>query len=184
VDTSACRTAAVPESLVRGEVRRLVEELDRAEGRFRQRAAPRVEIDAQGIHVALRFVIVIDNFADPDLNIDFVIGLRVRDGAVEAFYKSFSVDVDWPWWVTVISAGASEIVESVIAGRIEQGLKPQLLAEINKLVERFVSQLPRSLRLHSITSAQDEIRVTACPANGVAPFLVEAPASITADAVG
>lgn len=57
-----------------------------------------VEVDARGIKVALRFRVAIDNFADPDVDVDFTVGLRVRNGAVDAFYQSFAVDVDWPWW--------------------------------------------------------------------------------------
>lgn len=113
VDTSACVTRPVPESLIRSQVRSAVAKLDAAEPKLSQRSDPRVEIDANGIHVALRFKLAIDNFADPNIDVDFTIGLRVRNGSVEPFYKSFAVDVDWPWWVTVITAGVSKICRGV-----------------------------------------------------------------------
>lgn len=172
VDTSACISGAVPESLIRSQVQQVVDELDRASGRFSQRSAPRVEVDARGIHVALRFRVAIDNFADPDVDVDFTVGLRVRNGAVEAFYRSFAVDVDWPWWVTVVTVGASKIVEEFLDGKIEDALKPKVLAELKAQLDAFVDRLPGNLRIHTVGLSDNEIRVTACPAGAVTPFLV------------
>lgn len=172
VDTSACISGGVPESLIRSQVQQIVDELDRASSRFSQRSAPRVEVDGRGIHVALRFRVAIDNFADPDVDVDFTVGLRVRDGAVEAFYRSFAVDVDWPWWVTVVSVGASKIVEEFLDGKIEDALKPKILAELEAQLDAFVDRLPGSLRVHTVALRENEIRVTACPGGAVTPFLV------------
>jgi hypothetical protein len=172
VDTSACVTRSVPESLIRSQVRSAVAELDAAESRLSQRSDPSVEIDADGIHVALRFKLAIDNFADPNIDVDFTIGLRVRNGSVEPFYKSFAVDVDWPWWVTVITAGVSKIVEEFIDGRIEARLKPAILAAVKEQIDDLVDQIPGDLRLHSLSLAENEIRVTVCPSGGDTPFLV------------
>ena len=163
VDTGACLTVAVPESLIREALRGAVDAIDKAAGKFRQRALPRVEVDTGGIHVALRWVLAVDNFTDPNVDIDFTIGLWVRNGAVEPFYRHFSVDVDWPWWVTVVSAGATKIVEEFVDKRVERDVKPRMLAEVTNRLDGFVSQLPGNLRLHAIAMAQDEIRVTACP---------------------
>jgi hypothetical protein len=163
VDTSACVTRAVPESLVRSQLRSAVAKLDAAEPRLSQRSDPRLEIDADGIHVALRFKLAIDNFADPDIDVDFTIGLRVRNGSVEPYYRSFAVDVDWPWWVTVITAGVSKLVEEFIDGKIEGRLKPAILAGLKDQLDALVAQIPGDLRLHSLSFAENEIRVTVCP---------------------
>ena len=176
VDTSACISANVPESVIRSQLQAVIDRIDAASSRFKQRAPARVEIDAQGIHVALRLSVSIDNFADPDVDIDFTIGLRVRNGAVEASYTRFDVDVDWPWWVTVVTLGASKIVEEFLDDRIEKALKPQILAEVRKQLDTFVDQLPGDLVLHTVMAAQDRITVTACPAGPTLPFLVLAKA--------
>lgn len=172
VDTSACISGGIAESLIRSQVQQVVDELDRASSQFSQRSAPRVEVDARGIKVALRFRVAIDNFADPDVDVDFTVGLRVRSGAVEAFYQSFAVDVDWPWWVTVVTVGASKIVEEFLDGKIEAALKPKILAELEAQLDAFVDRLPGNLRIHTIALSDNEIRVTACPAGAVTPFLV------------
>jgi hypothetical protein len=173
VDTSACITQAVPESVMRDQVRSSVDELDAAEPRISQRSAARVEVDATGISVALRLKIAIDNFADPNLDIDCKVGLQVRDRGVDAFYRSFAVDLDWPWWVTVVTAGVSKIVEEIIEDKIEAQLKPAVLAGLEERLDAMVDLIPGDLALHSLQLATDEVRVTVCPArSGVGPIVV------------
>ena len=172
VDTSACLTRPVPETVIRSQVRSAVAKLDAAEPKLSQRSDPRVEIDANGIHGALRFKLAIDNFADPNIDVDFTLGLRVRNGAVEPYYKSFAVDIDWPWWVTVITAGVSKLVEEFIDGKIEARLKPAILTGVKDQIDKLVDQLPGDLRLHSLSLAENEIRVTVCPGGPHTAFLV------------
>jgi len=172
VETSGCITVTVPESTIRDAIRRAVDEIDRAESRFSQRSPARVEIDPDGIHVALRLKVAIDNFADPDVDVDCTIGLRLRAGAVEVYLRRFTVDVDFPWWVTVVTAGVSKIVEEFVDGTIERRLKPRLLQQAQAQLDALVAQLPSNLRLQALAAVQDGLRVTACPAGARPPFLV------------
>jgi hypothetical protein len=164
VDTATCLTVPVPESLVRDQVRAVIDAIDAASGEISQRSAAKVEVASTGIAVALRLKAAVNNFADPDINVDFTIGLRMRNGAVEPFYKSFSVEVDWPWWVTVVTLGVSEFVEGVIADKIDNAARPLILDAVKGLLDGLVAQLPPGLALHSLQLVTDEIRVTACPA--------------------
>jgi hypothetical protein len=172
VDTSACLTRPVPEALIRTQLRNAVAKLDAAESKLSQRSDASVEIDANGIHVALRFKLAVDNFADPNIDVDFTIGLRVRNGSVEPFYKRFAVDIDWPWWVTVITSGVSKIVEEFIDGKLEAKLKPAILTGVKDQIDKLVDQIPGDLRLHSLGLAENEIRVTVCPGGPHTAFLV------------
>jgi len=172
VDTSRCISGAVPESLIRLQIQRAVDALDQADDRFSKRSEPRIEVDAHGIHVALRFKLALENFADPSVDIDFTVGLRVRSGSAEPFYRRFAVDVDWPWWVTVVTAGVSKIVEEFIDEKVEGALKPRVLNELRNQIEGFINLLPGDLRLHMLGLAENEIRVTACPDGDDVPFLV------------
>jgi hypothetical protein len=172
VDTAACISGAVLENRIRSEIQRAVNELDQAEDRLSQRSDPRVEVDAGGVHGALRFKLAIDGFADPNLDVDFTIGLRVRSGSAEPFFRSFAVDVDWPWWITVVTAGVSKIVEEFIDQKIEDSLRPRILDELKQQITDLVNELPGDLRLHTLNFAQDEIRLTACPGGDNTPFLV------------
>jgi hypothetical protein len=172
VDTRACLTGTVPESLIRTELQQVVRALDQGESRVSLRSDPRIEVEDDGIHVALRFKVAIDNFADPDLDVDFTIGVRIRNGAAEPFYRRFAVDVDWPWWVTAVTAGASKIVEEVVEDKIEDGLKPQILAEVKAQIDALVDRLPGELRLNALRFSANQISITACPPGDQTPFLV------------
>jgi hypothetical protein len=172
VDTSSCTSASVPESLIRTEVQKVVRALDAAESRFSLRSDPGVEVKPGGIVIAVRGKLAIDNFADPDIDLDLTVGLRVRNGAVEPFYKSFAVDVDWPWWVTVISAGVSKLVEEFIEDKIENVLRPGILKALKQSLDAFVDHIPGTMRLHSLSLVENQLRVTVCPATGTAAFLV------------
>lgn len=163
VDTSACVTVPVPESLVRDQIRDVIDTIDAATAEISQRSAAKVEVVNGGISVALRLKAAVNNFADPDLNVDFTIGLRMRNGAVEPFYKSFSVEVDWPWWVTVVTLGVSEFVEGLIADKIDDAARPLVLQAVKQLIDGMLAQLPDGLRLHSLQLVTNVIRVTACP---------------------
>lgn len=168
VNTAACVTVPVPESTVRTAVRDVVDAVVASSRPLSQRSAAQVEVVPGGITVALRLKADVPSFSDPDINIDFTLGLRIQNGAVVPFYRSFSVDVDWPWWVGVITLGASEFVEDLIEDKIENAAKPQILQAVTQLLEGLVSQLPGSLRLHSLQILNGSIRVTACPATAQA----------------
>jgi hypothetical protein len=172
VDTNACISSGVPESLIRSEIQRVVDTLDQANDRFSKRSDPRVEVNTDGIHGALRFTLVINNFVDPNIDVDFTIGLRVRSGTAEPFYRRFAVDVDWPWWVTVLTSAVSKIVEEFLDEVVEDMLRSQILDEVRQQIEGLVNQLPGDLRLHTLNLAENEIRLTACPGGGDTPFLV------------
>lgn len=172
VDTTRCVSGSVPETLIRSQVERAVDQLDAASKQISKRSDPRVEVKSDGIHLALRFTAAIDNFPDPKIDIDCVIGVRLRRGSVEPFYTSFGVDVDWPWWVTTITAGASKIVEEFIDDKVEGKLKPLMLSQLKDQVNAIVTQLPGDLQPHTISLAENEVRVTACPGAAQVPFMV------------
>lgn len=164
VDTSACVTVPVPESTVRSAIRGVVDALDAATDELSQRSAAAVEVAPDGIAVRLRLEAKVDNFADPNIDVDFKIGLRMRNGTVEPFYRSFAVDVDWPWWVTVVTLGVSKFIEELIEDKIENGARPLILQSVRDLIDGLLDQLPDTMRLHSLQLLTDQIRVTACPA--------------------
>lgn len=172
VDTSACVTVPVPESLVRSAIRGEVDALDRERNDVSQRSPARVEVTTRGIEVGLRLGLAIDNFPDPDIDIDLTIGLRLRNGSLEPFYRRFDVDVDWPWWVTVISAGASKVVEEFMDEAVEDRLRPLILDAAKERIDALVDQIPGDMRLHSLQVRDGEIRVTACPGETDNRFLV------------
>lgn len=120
-----------------------------------------VEVEVAGI--VLRFTINIDNFVDPDLDVDCTIQLQAQNGDVVPTYRSFSVDVDWPWWVTGLSLGVSKIVEEVLEDKIEGQLRPQLLGAVHDAFSAYLALITPTHRLFSVTTVTNQINFTVCP---------------------
>lgn len=163
VDTSGCFSGSVPEADVRSTVQAVVTNFAASSDRIDQRSPAGVEVEAAGIVLRLRFTINIDNFVDPDLNIDCTIQLQAQNGDVVPSYRSFSVDVDWPWWVTGITLGISEIIEAVLEDQIEGQLRPQLLEAVHDALSAFLAQIPPTHRLYSVTTVTNQINFIVCP---------------------
>jgi hypothetical protein len=183
VDTSACLSVSVPESRIRADLDSTIRQVLEANHELSQRTDPRVEVDAKGIHMALKFALAIDNFSDPNIDVDFTLGLRVRNGAADPFYQNVAIDIDWPWWITVLSAGMSESITEVVENVVEALLKPQILEKVRDLFGTQVQQLPRALQLHALRLAPNEIVATACPPGRQMPFIV-LPTVASHEAVG
>lgn len=166
VNDSACRITSIPESVVRDQIIRAVDasiqEFNQSSSNdLSKRSQTQVEIDNLGIAIKLRLSASINNFPDPDLNVDMKIGVGVGPGnTVSVFYRSFSVDVDWPWWVTAISLGITKIVEEIVEGRIEGKIKNQILDTLRTQINAATKLIPGVLT--SIQTLQDELRLKIC----------------------
>lgn len=163
MDTGGCFSGSIPEADIRQRVQDALAQQISASSRLSERSPASVEIDANGIAVMLRLKISIENFADPDLNINFTIGLRGADGRAVASLSNFGTQVDWPWWVTVITLGVSEIIEGVIENEIEGKVKPELLNAVQELLDDNLLIIPPTHRLFSIRTVTDGISFTVCP---------------------
>ncbi len=166
VNDSTCRITSIPESLVRDQIIRAVdasikEYNDSSSNDLSKRTQTQVEIDNTGITVRLRLKAAINNFPDPDFNVDMKVGVGVGPGnTVTVFYRSFSVDVDWPWWVTSISLGITKIVEEIVEGRIEGNIKNRILDTVRTRINEAARLIPGVLT--SIETLQDELRLRIC----------------------
>lgn len=166
VNDSSCRLIPIPESAVRSQV---ISAVDSKIQEFNQtssndlskRSETKVEVDPSGISIKVRLKAAINNFPDPDLNVDMKIGVGVGPGnTVVVFYKSFSVDVDWPWWVTAITLGITAIVEHIVENIIEDKIKNGILDALKTQINAVTSQIPGTLA--GIETLQDEVRIKIC----------------------
>jgi hypothetical protein len=164
VDTSGCFSGAVPEGDIRSQVQSVVTAFAAASSRIDERAPAGVEVEPAGIVMRLRFNINIDNFVDPDLDVDCTIQLQAQNGDIVPTYRSFSVDVDWPWWVTGLSLGISKIVEEVVEDKIQGELRAQLLQAVDDAFDGFLALIPSTHRLYSVTTVTNQVNFTVCPA--------------------
>lgn len=162
VDQSQCLIRSVDEATVRQMLRTLIE-TNLAGTPLSQRSPASVEIDRSGIAVKLRLKVAVDNFFDPNLNVDMVIGVSASSSNVVVAYRSYSNDLDWPWWVTGITIGISKLIEEIIESKIEQTVKPLILQKLKEQIESFISMIPATHRLVSLTTEANEIMGLVCP---------------------
>lgn len=163
VDTSQCLIQSVDEETVRQMLQNLIE-ANLAGSPLSQRSPANVEIARNGIAMRLRLRIDVPNFFDPDLNVDMVIAVSAANNNVVVSYRSYSNDVDWPWWVTGITLGITEFIEGAIESRLERQVKPLILQHLKDLIESYLRLIPPTHRLHSLTTEADEIRGLVCVA--------------------
>jgi hypothetical protein len=166
VNDSSCRTTFIAEGLVRQQIiqavdRNIQEYNQTSSNDLSKRSETQVEIDSTGIIIRLRLKAAINNFPDPDLNVDMKIGVGVGPGnTVSVFYRSFSIDVDWPWWVTGISLGITKIVEEIVEGRIEGKIKSSILDGLRAQINTATQLIPGVLA--GIQTSQDAIQLKIC----------------------
>ena len=172
VDSSNCRLIEIGEDLVRpGVIQSVDEELaaynanpDNSSRKASKRRETVFEVENEGLIVKLRLKVALNNFFDPDVDIDAKIAVGISpEGEILAFYRSFSVDVDWPWWVTGITLGISKIVEEFADGFVEGLLKQRILDGILQDLEARVGLIGT---VGSVETAQDKILVTVCSTSG------------------
>mgnify|MGYP000218047527 CR=1 FL=1 len=162
VDKSQCFIQSIDEATVRQMLQSLIES-NLAGSPLRQRSPANVEIDRKGIAVKLRLKVSVPNFFDPDLNIDIVIGVSAASNSAVVSYRSYSNDLDWPWWVTGITLGITKLIEEVIESRIERGVKPLILQKLKEQIDSFIRFIPPTHSLHSLTTEDNEVRGLVCP---------------------
>ncbi len=164
VDTDACSRVELPEGLLRSQLEQTVGEFAASSDRAYDAKLTSFDITPSGIKVSIRTKLEVNNFTDPSLSIDFTLGLDVVNGSVQPRYKSFSVDIDWPWWVTTLSLGITKIVEEFKEDDIEGGLKDDIRQRITDRIDAMVALLGQDKKVHSVALTEDAVIVTACPA--------------------
>lgn len=172
-DASSCMQREIPEDIVADQVRQSVDRSladfnARPENENKQatkRTETGVEVEPGAIVLRLRLKVQVENFFDPNVDVDAKIAVGISpEGNVIAFYRSFAVDVDWPWWVTGITLGISKIVEEFADGTVEAQMKNKILNDLRDAFQARLTALGgRAVDMEAI---QDAILVTICNPDG------------------
>lgn len=167
VDESTCSRKTFPKDLIRlvaqGAVRNAIREYNLRPDTKAKVSLIRdtvLEIDPAGIVLRVRLKADVNNFADPTIALDARIGLGVSNSEPMVWYKSFAVDVDWAFWVTGITLGITKIVEEVVDGVVERGVKSKLITELRKSIRTVVEGLGE---VTAIQAMDNELVITVCP---------------------
>jgi hypothetical protein len=168
VDDTGCEPTELPEAVVAplivNSVRESVDDYNNDPGTDHNVGLRRetvAEIEPDGIVIRLRMTLKINNFFNPDIDVDARLGVGVSpENEALVFYRSFHVDVDWPWWVTGITGGISKIVEEfiddMVEGKLRNKIRNDLRAEINSFIQSSGGVVS------TIETEQDRVVVTVC----------------------
>jgi hypothetical protein len=182
VDGSDCTVTAEPESDVQQEIR---QEIDRTYGgagqereirgitvTVKKRDDPDVELDATGLRIRASFDIEIPDFFDPIATIDALALLSAEGGRPVASFREFSSHIKLPWWVWATAAatgflgiGITAFVNEVVDRLVRPELQRAVEQSLQNILDAYVTLLGLSGQtLVSLTTAQDRVVFTICPA--------------------
>lgn len=168
VDDSTCEPRELPESvvapLIQSGVRASINDYNNdpaTDNKVTLRRDPVAQIEPDGVVIRLRMKLHINNFFDPDVDVDARIGVGVSaENEALAFYRSFRVDVDWPWWVTGITLGISKIVEEFVDGMVERRIKTRILNDLRAEIDSFIGASGGVVS--ELETQQDRVIATVC----------------------
>lgn len=167
VDRSGCQQSEIEESdvvsQVQGSVRASLNDYNNDPGtsnKVRIRRDTQVEVEPSGVVIRLRLSLEINNFWDPDIDVDATLAVGISpEGGVLVFYRSFSVDVDWPWWVTValwVTKVVEEFLDELVRAKLQNKIRDDFQGNVDAAVRAFNGVVV------GLETAQDRIIVTTC----------------------
>ena len=92
-------------------------------GEISGRAVEVTRKDDHTVHVDLDLAYSLDNWFDPEVDVDLDLGLACSGGKISLTASNVQVHVDANWVTDVLSLGLVNIAEHYIDGRINDGLK-------------------------------------------------------------
>jgi hypothetical protein len=168
VDNTGCRpielTESIVASMIQNSVRESIDTYNNApdtEYKVRLRRDPVVEIEPNGVVIRLRMKLKINNLPNPDVDVDAVMGVGVSaENKARVSYRTFTVDVDWPWWVTGISHGTTKIAEEFVDGMVEQKLRDRMRNALRAEINGYIRSSGGVVSF--LKTEQDRVVVTIC----------------------
>ena len=111
----------------------------------------------------------VNNFPDPDVDIDVSFGLKVEDGVLVPIGEQISVDISVPWWAWLIPGAPIGLAIAIDMGK--DSAKKQMHEAVAGLAQllTFFATFPAGLQLRTVRIDKDEtgnngiIEFTACP---------------------
>lgn len=170
VVTSGCQTSGIvnPRSTIEGPLRVGVENADGVY--FRNTSNNLVASFSPGrIRFQMKLGLSVNNFPDPDVDIDVSFGLKVEDGVLVPTGEQISVDVSVPWWAWLIPGAPIGLAIAIDMGKDDA--KKQMHEAVAGLAQllTFFAVFPQGIQLRTVRIDKDEtgrngiIEFTGCP---------------------
>ncbi len=174
VDTSACVADVVTEANVRTQVLAVVNAMLAMDNRVVERRPTEVEVTPEGIELKVRLEVKLDNKPNPDFNIDALIGVRVDENGLVAFFRKFDADLDFSFWedVLIFSVGAVvggpflHLAIAIAESNAQSEARQQILAGIQNGLNLISQFIPEGWAPHRVIMGDGQVDVWRCPQPG------------------
>jgi hypothetical protein len=134
---------------------------------FRGDRGPTVSFSPGRIRLQLALEKAINNFPNPDVDIDASFGLAVHDGTLEPIAEQISVEISVPWWAWLIPGAFPGLAIAIDMGR-EDALKRmhEAIQGLGQILN-FLASAPLGKRLSTVrvddgNNGAGVIELTAC----------------------
>lgn len=183
VDTTACLTQIIAEEQIRDRVGAVIDPILEEHEELSRRRADRVDVENDGLHIAIRMTADVPNVADPDIDVDAVVSFRARAGKLRWRFERYSFDLDFPWWQDTVN---SLLLPAWLAAALAEGNQASLVrAELTAGLDAFVASITKvadnlDLAFASVVSLSGRFEVTLCPKPDASMFLPPTHAGVAA----
>jgi hypothetical protein len=161
VDEQACHVLELPNEAVRGAVNERVDQTLSMNPRIRERERRKVVVGAQGIDVALHLEARVDNFPDPEIEVEGHFTYFASGESTKVYFSHLHADVSWPWWVWLIPG--SQFFLALASGDIKAEAEENIQRAAEHGARRVDAYVHEHFRLHSVRFTTDSLFVESCP---------------------
>ena len=120
-------------------------------------------IGVGGVLLNIQLDLDINDFPDPTISIVANVMFQILpDGSVFPYYNTFSVAVDWPWWVKIIGNVVTAVVEHFIGDEVSGSIKTEVLNGLASTLDGIIAS--SGTVVTAIDTIENFLVVTLCPA--------------------
>lgn len=179
VDLGVCTLIGIPEADVQAKLLEVIDELLALDKSLTLRSPPVVDVTSSGIVMKLRFEVEVEDFRNPDFDVDALIGLAVDGEGIRPFFLQFSADLHFSFWEEALNIAIDATVGTLAGGpfihlafadaesEARENARRDILEGIRAGIGEFLLVVPDGWSPHQVFLRDDGIDVRICPRSGM-----------------
>jgi hypothetical protein len=179
VDLGACTLLAIAEADVQAKLLEVIDGLLLLDPHLSLRSPPVVDVTPSGIVMKLRFEVAVEDFRNPDFNVDALIGLAIDGEGIRPFFLQFSANLDFSFWEEVLKNSIDVLLSLTVGGPLlhlafsdaeseaRENARRDILEGIRAGIAEFLLVAPEGWSPHQLFLRDDGIDVRICPRPGM-----------------
>jgi hypothetical protein len=180
VNLDACALIAIPEADVQARLLEVIDGLLAQDEHLSLRSPPVVDVTPAGIVMKLRFHVDVENFRNPEFNVDALIGLAVDGEGIRPFFLQFSAELDFSFFEEALNIAIDATAGTLAGGPFihlafadaesdaRENARRDILDGIRAGVAEFLLVAPAGWSPHQVFLRDEGIDVRICPRPGQA----------------